>query len=89
MGRKSVPAGAISPAFRAKSKSESIAYPAPGAKSLNTTCIVITLRSPPPLPLPPVFAAYFAEATKAKKATTGRPVRPNGSFRGLPQKANY
>jgi hypothetical protein len=43
----------------------------------------------PPFPRPPVFAAYFAEATKAKKATTGRPVRPNGSFRGLPQKANY
>jgi hypothetical protein len=32
----------------------------------------------PPFPRPPVFA----------KATTGRPVRPIGSFRGLPQKAN-
>ena len=32
----------------------------------------------PPFPRPPVFA----------EATTGRPVRPNGSFRGLPQKAN-
>jgi hypothetical protein len=42
----------------------------------------------PPFPRPPVYAAYFAEATKAKKAATGRPVRPNGSFRGLPQKAN-
>ena len=34
------------------------------------------------------LATYFAEATKAKEATTGRPVRPNGSFRGRPQKAN-
>jgi hypothetical protein len=42
----------------------------------------------PPFPRPPVYAAYFAEATKAKMATTGRPVRPNGSFRSLPQKAN-
>ena len=42
----------------------------------------------PPFLRPPVFAAYFAEATKAKKATTGRPVRTIGSFRGLPHKAN-
>jgi hypothetical protein len=32
----------------------------------------------PPFPRPPVFA----------KAPTGRPVRPNGSFRSLPPKAN-
>jgi len=35
-------------------------------------------KEQPPFPRPPVFA----------EATTGRPVRPNGSFRGLPQKAN-
>jgi hypothetical protein len=28
----------------------------------------------PPFPRPPVFATYFAEATKVKKASTGRPV---------------
>jgi glutamyl/glutaminyl-tRNA synthetase len=48
----------------------------------------VHLIDQPPFPRPPVFAAYFAEATKAKKATTGRPVRPNGSFRSLPQEAN-
>jgi len=37
-------------------------------------------------PRPPVFAAYFAETTKVKKASTGRPVRLNGCFRSLPQK---
>ena len=49
-------------------------------------------RSNPHFPRPPVFATSFARATADKtavrKATTGRPVRPNGSFRGLPQKAN-
>jgi len=39
-------------------------------------------------PRPPVFATYFAEATKVKKASTGRPVQPNGCFRSLPPKAN-
>jgi len=34
------------------------------------------VRLPPPFPRPPVFATYFAEATKVKKASTGRPVRP-------------
>jgi hypothetical protein len=36
------------------------------------------LQMPSPFSPPPVFAAYFAEATKVKKAkktTTGRPVR--------------
>jgi hypothetical protein len=38
-----------------------------------------TFRAPLPFPRPPVFA----------KATTGRPVRPGGSFRSLPPKANF
>ena len=38
-----------------------------------------TFRAPLPFPRPPVFA----------KATTVRPVRPGGSFRSLPPKANF
>ena len=45
-------------------------------------------RAQPSFPRPPVFATCFAEATKVRKATTGRPVRPNGCFRGFLPKAN-
>ena len=43
----------------------------------------------PPFPRPPVYATSVAEAMEVRKATTGRPGRRIGSFRGLPQKANY
>lgn len=39
-----------------------------------------------PFPRPPVFAAYFAEATKANLFPP--PVRPNGCSKGIPPKAN-
>ena len=42
-----------------------------------------------PFPRPPVSATCFAEATKVRKAKTGRPVQPTGCFKGLASKSKF
>ena len=59
-----------------------LARPAAGRRSYFLHLLRISRRPSfrvnPHFPCPPIFA----------KATTGRPIRPNGSFRGFLQKAN-
>ena len=60
--------------------------------------VAVASAEHPPFPRPPVYAAYFAEATKAKKAssfakatadkTTGRPVRSPALSTAFTGKAN-
>jgi hypothetical protein len=47
-----------------------------------------THKGHPPFPRPPAFATLFAEASKVRKASTGRPVRPKRCFNDCPPKAN-
>ena len=70
--------------------------------AFSVSVFSISALSTLPFPRPPIFATSFAKAssyakasadktadkTAVRKAMTGRPARPNGSFRSLPQKAN-